>query len=111
MEQIVLMNFEANLQDIRLYGAIRDIQCGLPHSAYHLFIILEMHNPKSRTFFTPVSELGFTFHEMFEISLLSMEELSYEKMVLTTEELRQMKILDPQLHETYWKVICHLCIC
>lgn len=76
------------LKDIGLYGAIRNVQYGLSYSAYHLFGILEMYKPKSRTFFMLVGELGFALHEMFEVSLLSIGELPYEEMVSTTEELQ-----------------------
>lgn len=72
MINFILSNFEAILKDIELYGAIRNVQYGLSYSAYHLFNILEMYNPKFETFFTPIGELGFALHEMFEVSLLSM---------------------------------------
>lgn len=94
MISFILANFEVILMDIELYGTIRNIQYGLPHSSYHLFNILEMYNPKSGTFFTPIGELGFALHEMFEVSL----ELPYEEIVPTSEELRRMKTQDPQLY-------------
>lgn len=81
----MLSNFEAILKDIRLYRVIRKIQYGLSHSAYNLFSILKMYNPKSRMFFTPIGELGFALHETFEVSLQSMGELPYDEIVLTTE--------------------------
>lgn len=65
MISFVLSNFEAILKDIWLYGAIRNVKYGLRHSAYHLFNILEMYNPKSKMFFTPVGELGFALHKIF----------------------------------------------
>lgn len=68
----VLSTFGDILRDFGLYGEIRNVQFGLPHSACHLFSILEMYNPSSGTSFTPVGELGIALHEMFEVSLLSM---------------------------------------
>lgn len=94
-----------------MYGAIRTVQYSHPHSAYYLFSILEMYNPKSRTFFTPVGELGFAPYEMFEVYLLSIEELPNEEIAPAIEELRQIKTKDSQVCETYWEVMCHFCIC
>lgn len=73
MVDFMLSTFKVTLQDLGLYGAIRNVQFDLPHSAYHLFSVLEiMYNPYSGTFYTPVGELGFTLHEIFEVSVLSM---------------------------------------
>lgn len=87
----MLSNFKAILKDIGLYGAIRNVQYSLHHSSYYLFSILEMYNSKSGTFLTFVGELNFALHEIFEVSLLTMGELSYEEIVPTMEELQQMK--------------------
>ena len=35
----------------------------------------------------------------------------YEEYVPTTEELHLLKKEDPQVYETYWKVLCHFHIC
>lgn len=91
MINFVLSEFEATLKDIGLYKAIRNIQYGLLQSAYHLYNVLEMYNFKSGTFFTLVGELGLTLHEMFEVSLLLIEELPYKKIILTIQELRWLK--------------------
>lgn len=66
MIRFVLSKFEAIMKDIGLYGAVRIIQYGLPHSAYHLVSVLEMYHPKSGIFFTLVGELSFALHEIFE---------------------------------------------
>lgn len=50
-----------------------------------------MFNPYSGTFFTLVGELGFSLHKIFEVSLSTMRELSYEEYVPTAEELGQLK--------------------
>jgi len=43
------------------------------------------------TFFTPVGEMGFALHEMFEVLGLSKGDLSYEEYILGTEELHLLK--------------------
>lgn len=72
----------------------KNVLYGLLHSAYYLFSILVMYNSMSEMFFTPIGELGFALHDMFEVSLLSMEELPYNELVPTMEELRWMKTHD-----------------
>lgn len=111
MVDFILITFEDTLRNLCLYGAIRNIQFGLSHNTYHLYSILEMFNPHSGTFFTPVEKLGFALHEMFEVSLLSVGELPYEKYVLTIEELDQLKEKDMAAYETYWKMLCNFKIC
>jgi len=37
-------------------------------------------------FFTPVGEIGFALHEMFEVSGLTMEDLPYKEYIPSTEE-------------------------
>lgn len=91
MISFILFKFVAILKDIKLYRAIRNVQYGLPHSAYYLFSVLEMYDSKSGTFFPLIDELDFAQHEMFEVSLLSMGELPYEDIVLMTQELQWMK--------------------
>lgn len=110
MISFVLSNFEAILKDIGLYGVIRNIQYGLPYNAYYLFSISEMYNLKSRIFFTPIGELGFSLNDIFEVSLLSLGELPYKEIVPTMEELRWMKKHDSQVYKTYWEVMRPLCI-
>ena len=48
--------------------------------------MLELYNPYTCTFFTPSRELGFSLHEMYEVSGLPMEEMPYEKYIPGTEE-------------------------
>lgn len=75
----ILTNFGDALRSFGLYGAITNVQFSLLHSAYHLYSVLKMFNLHSDTFFSLVGELGFALHEMFKVSLLSMEELPYEE--------------------------------
>lgn len=111
MISFILSNFEMILKDIWLYRAIRNVQYSLPYSAYYLFSILERCTTQSKTFFTPIGELGFALYEMFEVSLLSIEKLPNEEIAPTTEELQRIKCQDPQVHETYWEVMCCFYIC
>lgn len=62
MISFMLTNFEAILKNIGLYGAIRNVQYSLLHSVSYLFSILKMYNPKSKTLFNPIGELGFVLH-------------------------------------------------
>jgi len=40
--------------------------------------MLEHYNSETCTFFTPIGEMGFTLHEMYEVSGLAMGDISYE---------------------------------
>jgi len=63
------------------------------------------------TFFTPVGEIGLALYELYEVSGLVMGDAPYEEYVPTSEELHLLKKEDPQVYETYWKVLCHFNIC
>nr|ABB55316.1 hypothetical protein 12.t00027 [Asparagus officinalis] len=76
-----------------------------------LFAMLEFYNPHTDTFFTPVGELGFALHEMFEISGLSFGELPYEEFVPGSRELEILKNGAPEIYDTYWELMCHFQIC
>jgi len=54
---------------------------------------------------------GACLHEMYEVSGLMIGDASYEKYVLSTEELHLLKKSDPLVYETYWEVMCHFHIC
>lgn len=84
----MLTNFGAILNDIGLYRAIRNVQYGLLHNTNHLFRILEMYNPKSMMFFTPIGKLNFAPPQDFRSLFIVNGELPYEVIVSTTEELR-----------------------
>ena len=53
--------------------------------------MLERYNLETCTFFTPVGEMGFALHEMYEISGLAMGDTPYEEYIPITEELHLMK--------------------
>ena len=72
--------------------------------------MLEKYNPNSCTFFSPVGEMWFALHEMYEVSGLPMGDLPYEEYVPGTKELHWMKDA-PRVYETYWEVLCHFHIC
>ena len=53
--------------------------------------MLEKYYLDTCTFFTPVGEMGFALHEMFEVLGLSIGDLSYEEYISGTEELYLLK--------------------
>lgn len=69
-------------------GLSENMQYSLPHSAYHLFSILEMYNSKFGIFFTSVGELDLALHEIFKVFLLSKGELPYEEIIPMAQELQ-----------------------
>jgi len=75
---------------------------GVSQSNHHFYAILERNNPKMCTFFTPVGDMRFALHEIYEISGLVIGDAPYEKYVLSTEELHLLKKDDPLVYETYW---------
>jgi len=111
MVSYVIEHLEEPLWRSRLSIAVRVVQYGFPLSIYHFFAMLEMYNPDTNTFFTPSGELGFALHEMFEVSGLSMGEVSYEEYVPGAEELQILRRDAPQIYEVYWKLLCHFHIC
>lgn len=64
---------ERTLKKICLYQAIRNVQFRIPHSSYHLSNIFEMYNSETGLFFTPIAELDFSSHEIFDVSTLLMQ--------------------------------------
>jgi len=63
------------------------------------------------TFFTPIREMGLALHEMYEVSGMMIRDAPYEEYVPSIEELHLLKKNDPQVHATYWEVLCHIHIC
>lgn len=108
MVDFMLGTFGNILQKFGLYKAIKNVQFGFSHNAYHLYSILEMCNLSSGIFFTPVRELGFILYEMFEVSLFSMGELPYKEYVLTFEELNQIREKDISVYKTYGEILSTL---
>jgi len=60
--------------------------------------MLEKYNSDTCTFFTPVGEIRFALLEMFEVSGLSMGDLSYEEYIPGTKELHILKKDAPQVY-------------
>ena len=48
---------------------------------------------------------------MYEVLGLVIGDVPYEEYVPTYEELHLLRKEDPQMYETYWKVLCHFHIC
>ena len=102
----VIKELEEPLLQCGLYHAVRAVCYGITPSNYNFFAILKKYNPDTCTFFTPLGEIGFALHEMFEVAGLS-GNLLYEEYIPSTEELYLLKRDAPQVCETYWKVLCH----
>ena len=66
----VLEVFVEDLMRLGLYEVVRATCFGISISIPTFYAILEMYCPASRTFFTPVGELGMALHETWEISNL-----------------------------------------
>lgn len=96
-----------HLQYPGLSSAIQAVLFGILQSNNHFFAILELYNPDTFTLFTPVRELGFALHEMYEVFRRSIGERPYEEYTFGTEELHLLKKYDPDVHETYWELMCH----
>ena len=111
MDCFVLKKLEEPLLQYGLYHTIRAICYGIAPSLYNIFAILERYNLDTCTFFTRVGEMGFSLHELFEVSGLSMWNLLYEEYNPGTEELYLLKKDVPQAYETYREILCHFYIC
>ena len=101
MVGFVLAEFEHLLKQAGLYKTVRVVQYGIPQSSHHFYSVLERYNPWTCTFFTPVGEMGFALHELYEVSGLVIGDALYEEYVPTTEELHLLKKDDSQVYETY----------
>ena len=51
--------------------------------------------------------MGLTLHELYEVSRLIIGDAPYEEYIPTIEELHLLKKDNPQVHETYWEVLCY----
>ena len=87
----VFEELEGPLLQCGLYLAIRATCYGIAPSDYNFFGVFEKYNPDTCTFFTPVGEMGFALHEMFEMLELSIGDRSYEKYIPSTVELHLLK--------------------
>jgi len=65
--------------------------------------MLEHYNPETCTFFTPVREIEFALHEMYEVYGLAMGDIPYEKYVPLAEELHLMEESALLVYTTYSK--------
>jgi len=73
----VFEDLKDKLLQSSLSVAVRAVQYGILQSSHHFFIMLERYNPETCTFFTPVGEMGFALHEMYEVSGLAMGDIPY----------------------------------
>ena len=103
MVGFVLKELEELLLQCGLYHAIRVVRYGIVPSHFHFFAMLKKYNPNTCTFFTPVGEMGFALHEMFEVSGLPMGDMPCEEYIPDIEELQLLKKDAPRVYETYWE--------
>jgi hypothetical protein len=95
MVSFVLNDLRTSLMSSGLYAAVRAMRSGIRQNHFNFFAMLELYNSSTCTFFTPSGELGFTLHEMYEVSGLMMGDRPYEEYTPGTEELHIMKKHDP----------------
>lgn len=69
-----------------------------------------MYNGQTNTIFTLLGELGFTLHEMHEISVLSTGKTPYVEIIPSVKELLCLKTI-PNAYSTNWELMCHYYIC
>jgi len=101
MVYFVLKKLEEPLLQCGLYPVDRAVCYGITPNNYYFFVILEMYNPNTCTFSTPIEDIRFALHEMFEVSGLSIGDLPYEKYIPRTEELHLLKRDARQVYEIY----------
>ena len=106
MVGFILEDLKDELLQTDLYNNVQAVQYGITQSSHHLFAMLERYNMETCTFFTPVREMGFVLHEMYEVSGLAIRDIPYEEYVSSAEELHLMEESAPLVYATYWKVLC-----
>jgi len=111
MVGFVLEDLKEELRQTSLHAAVRSVQYGIPQSSHHFFAMLEYYNPETCTFFTPIWEMGFALHEMYEVSGLAIGDIPYKEYVPSAEELHLMEESALLVYATYWEVLCHFHIC
>src|SRR3954468_18892409 len=103
--------FEDQLRQIQLFPAMLAVRQGVRANVNNFLGMLEQYSLETCTFFTPVGEIGISPWEMQHVSGLFAGEFPYEEHVPPSAELELLKVQDPELYSTYWKVLCHFFIC
>jgi len=101
----VVVVFDTDLRRMGLHGVVRAAYFGINSSIPNFYTILELYCSTSCTFFTPVSELGRVFYEMWEVFNLPMGSMPYEEYFLCVEELAQLEKDKLSTYETYRELI------
>ena len=86
----MLRSFEPQWRDIGLFFTIRVVRSGLLQDPQNFYGVMELYNPDTRTFFTPVGELGISYHEMRYVSGLDYGEFVYEERVPPPFDLEKL---------------------
>ena len=101
MVGFILEDLKDELLQTGLYNAVRAAKYGITQSSHHLFAMLECYNLETCTFFTPIREMRFALHVMYEVSRLVIGDIPYEEYVLSAEELHLMEESAPLVYVTY----------
>src|SRR3954469_2353569 len=108
----MLRMFESQWVVVRLFLTIRAVLFGLPQDPQNFFGVIELYHPDTRTFFTPIGELGISYHEMRYISGLDYGEFVYEERVPLSSNLEDLSVCyGKEFTNVYWEVLCHFQIC
>src|SRR3954468_14600730 len=76
------------------WAVLRD-SCGsswVAPESQNFYGVLELYNPDTRTFFTPVGELGISYHEMRYVSGLDYGEFVYEERIPPPSDLDNLSV-------------------
>lgn len=98
----VLTKFEKELSNIGFFNVVRATQYGIDTNPALLFVVLELYNPTTDTFFILDGKMGFTLHEMWQILGLPIRDVSYEEYFFGTEEFEILASRDSALYHTLW---------
>lgn len=109
--KFVESNFALSLQATHLRPAIRKVKYGIHQNPFPFNAMLERYNPDSRTFYTPVGELGLALHEMHVVFGLSWGNIPYEERYIPLKELDDLKRKHKDMYETHWKMLCDFHVC
>ena len=88
----MLGSFESQWRDIGLFSAIRAVRSGLVQDPQKFYGVMELYDVDTRTFFTPVGELGISYHEMQYVSGLDYGEFVYEERVPPPSDLEKLSV-------------------
>lgn len=84
-----------------LYPAIVASKHGILQKNQNFYRIMELYNPETCTFFTPVRELGISLEEMHVVTGLPFGKCPYKKFIPCAEKLNELKQNNLEMYKTY----------